>query len=141
MLEVDLPLLDQVLVNVLRVLRRTLQPARDGAFIQAKGGYNRLGRTAMCEQGQDNRDQIDGQMQAIERGAAGGGEGRATHLAAIALLLLAMDGNVALPDLPPCTTVQVMAELDHRVHVGAPRNERWKPRRVECQMNSIFSSA
>ena len=137
-LEVDLALLDQMLV---KLLAGTSQPARDRTLIQAKGCLSSLGRTAMRKQGQHNRDQIDRQPQTIEWRASRSGEGFATSATAIAALLLAMDRNIALAHLTPCRAVQVMAELCHWVHLGPPYDERCKPRRIECQMSPVFSSA
>ncbi len=138
---VELPRLHQMLMHLVRVLSSALQPGSDGAFMEAKDSHNRLGWTAMGQQEQHNRDQIDRVMQTIERRSGAGGKGCSTGFAAIAVLFLAMDGNVALADLASCGTVQVVAKLHHRVHQGSPSDERCKSRHGGCQMNPVFSSA
>jgi len=107
-LEVNLTLLDQVLVELLSMVTSSLKPGSHGTFIQAEGCHDRLDWTAMCQQGQDDHQQIGRLSQAIEWRAAAGSECPTTCLTAIALLLLAMDCYVALPELASCGTVQVM---------------------------------
>ena len=71
----------------------------------------------MHEQGQHQRDQVDGRAQPVERGALGRGEGLATAFAVIALLFLAQDPNIACAQLASCWTLQVVAELGLRRRV------------------------
>ena len=122
MLQIHLALLDDVLMHLLAVVARAHQPGGYGPLIQATGGHERLGRTALAEPGEDQRHQVRRRSQPVEGRARGGGEGLATGRTAIPLLRLAMHADVPLSHLASGTAVRVMAELGLRVHRWPPLN-------------------
>ena len=117
-----------------------IAPIGDGPLVEAEGGDDRLDGTAMAEQGDHEGHQIDGLLEPVERGIAGGGEGAAAGGASITPFLAAMDGDVAEAELAPCGAVGVVAELALRVHRCPSRGTVWRPCLEECLMDPRFSS-
>jgi hypothetical protein len=97
MLQVDGPLFHQMLVHLLAVLARPCQPGRHGALIVAKGSNDSLEGTAMAQQRETERHHVGHRLQATDGPALGGCGRLETVLAPIALLHVALRGDVPLP--------------------------------------------
>jgi hypothetical protein len=105
-----------MLVHLLAMLARPCQPGRHGAFIAAKGSNDSPEGTAVAQQGEAERHHVGRRLQAIE-GRSLGGYGRlAAVLAPIALLYVAMPGDVPRPQASPRLAGGIVAELSLRVH-------------------------
>jgi hypothetical protein len=76
--------LDQVLRHALAVLAGPRLPGGAGALVEPEGGDDRLERTAVAQQGHDERDQFAGGLEPEEGRADGGGAGPPAGGAAIA---------------------------------------------------------
>jgi hypothetical protein len=98
-LQVDSPLLDQVLMHPLAVLIRAGQPRGHGALIGPEGRNDGLDRTAVAQQSQDERHHVCARPQPVEGRVGGGRDGLTTGGTPIALLPLAMHTHVPLPTL------------------------------------------
>src|SRR5262245_53056765 len=86
------------------------QPARHRALIEPEGGHDRLGGTPLAQERQHDGHYIHRGAQAVERRPLARTEGPPTPPTAIALLLLAMDLNVAVADSPSGGTGHVRTE-------------------------------
>ena len=115
-------------------------PVGDGPLVEPEGGDDRLDRTAVAEQGDHDGHQVDGLLEAVERGVAGGGEGAAAGRAAVAPFLAAMDADVAEAELAPCGAVGVVAELGSAGPSVSLRGTVWRPCLEECSVDPRFSS-
>ncbi len=93
-----------------------LVPVRDGPFVQTEGRNDGLDGTAMSQQGDDSHDQLLFVVQPIKGRALGFGEHPATFAALIALVLAAMNDDVALARLTCGRTIRAGAECCVRVH-------------------------
>ena len=125
MAQLDLPLKDPMLVEELAVSAGAVAPVGDGAFVEPEGGDDGLDRAAVAEQGDDDGDQVERLLQAVERGVASGGEGPAAGRAEVAAFLPTMDADVAGTQLPSCGAIGVVAELSERVHRCPSRGKVW----------------
>jgi hypothetical protein len=140
-LQVDLPLLHEMFVDLLAVRPRPRQPGRHRAFIQAERRDDGLRRAAVAQQGQHERHLVGRRTQPVERRAPRGRERPAAGLAHVPLLPLAMHPDVALPDLPSGGAVPVVTELALRVHeVGPLHRVDWTRRPGACLIGPVCST-
>src|SRR5947209_9186561 len=95
----------------------TVTPFGHGPLIQAIGVDNRLNRTAIGKQADHDHHQFDGFAQACEYSTLPCTKHFAAGATAVARSLSTMDHDIALSDLPPCTTGQIRAELLGDVHL------------------------
>jgi hypothetical protein len=102
MAQLDLPPKDPMLVESLAVSAGAVAPVGDGPFVEPEGGDDGLDRTAVAEQGDDDGDQVERLLQAVERGVASGGKGPATGRASVATLLSARNADIPAAELSPC---------------------------------------
>ena len=65
----------------------------------------------MTHQGQDQGDQVGGDIEAVERSVDAGHEGASTGLSAEAPIIKAIEADVAQPELAPCGAVGVVVGL------------------------------
>ena len=140
MLEVDLPLLHQVLVHLLAVLPSPLQPGGHGPLVQQEGVHDRLDRAAPTDQIQHHQHQPRRALQAEERGARGRGKGATTDGAQVAPLLPTMHPDRAAPRLATCRAVQVGAECLLRVHRWQQRTPRFVRRLLLIAFALVLST-
>src|SRR4051812_1591557 len=123
-----------MLVEPLTVLTGPVAPAGDRPLVEPEGGDDGLDRAAVAEQRDHDRHQVDGSLEAGERGVAGGGEGPAAGGAAKAALFLTVHADVAEAGLPACGAIGVVAELRKRVHRYPCRSTVWRPCPEGCSV-------
>src|SRR4051794_32083970 len=90
-------------------------PAAHGAGLEAPGGDNGFNRTAMGDQGENQRNERRIGVLAEEGRARAGREGLATDPTAVTLWALRVNGHVALVDLAPGRTGRIGAKLAVRI--------------------------
>ncbi len=92
--EVDLPLADDLVLDLLSVPTGFEMPIGDRALVQPKGEDNRRDRAAMGEQGQDDHDQPGRMFESEQWGADRFRERLATSVADVAAFFVRMDADV-----------------------------------------------
>ena len=95
--------------------------------VHREGGHDRLQWAAIGQEGHHRQNQLLWLVHPVESGALGGREGPATALAAVALLFLAVDHDVAFAGAAVGTAMLVMTELLVRVHADAPLSGDQRP--------------
>src|SRR5262245_57297675 len=111
MSQLDLSLKDNLLVQLLAVSTGPVPPGGDGPLVEPETGDDGLHRTAVAEQRDHERHQVERFLEAVERGVAGRGEGLAAGEATITLFLAAMHADVTQPLLAACGALGVVAGL------------------------------
>jgi hypothetical protein len=137
--QLHLPLKDDMLVEALAVSAGPVSPVGDGALVEPERDNDGLHRTAVAKEGDDDRHQVHGFLEAVERGVAGGGEGLAAGGTAVTVLLAAMDADVPQAELAPCSAVGVVAALGERVHQYPSRGTVWRSCLEECLVDPRFA--
>jgi hypothetical protein len=146
-LEVYLSLGHQVLVYLLAMIPSTGKPPSHRALVQAEGGHNGLEGAAMAEEGYYDGYHLRSLVHAKEGSAFGGGKepalslpkGLLTNLAAIALLLLAMDHDMPFSSFASSRAGWVVTELGLRVHRPPPENLLCWSRLEGCTIDPCYS--
>jgi hypothetical protein len=115
-LEVDFALLNPMLVNLFTVLSRSQPPVHDTPFVKAKGGDNRLDRTAMAKQSNNEGHPGLGGLQPVKRRPLGLGKSLSTPDAQITPFFSTMHSDIALSHLTSGRTSRVMTKLSSWVH-------------------------
>jgi hypothetical protein len=109
----------QIGVHLLTMAPCPSQPSLDRSLIIAKGGYNRLDRTAIDQQGQ-HQDHLGWiRFQPIKQGSFAGAKGLLAFFTFIPALLMAVHRYIALTNLSFCHTVQIRAKYLLWVHLLA----------------------
>ena len=99
MAQIHPALLDDGRMSLLAMPACPSLPLPNRALIEPKGRDNRLQGAAVTKQDEHHGHQVGSRAQPIKRRPFGRGKGLLAGLALIALLLLAMDMDVALPYL------------------------------------------
>jgi hypothetical protein len=126
-LEIDLPPLHDMGMDVLTMLAGLLLPGGDGPLVKAEGGDDGLKRAAVREQDQHQRNHIVCGPFAVIGRPPGRGEGAATGGAFVASVGAAMNMDAALSDEPSGGAIEVVAELVLRVHRQLAPGLVWRP--------------
>src|SRR5215210_875905 len=100
-----------MLMNPFTVLSRSQPPVRDTPLVKAKGGNNRLHRTAMAKQSNNEAHPGLRGLQPVKRSPLGLGKSLSTQGAPITPFFSTMYSDVALSHLTSGRTIRVMAKL------------------------------
>jgi hypothetical protein len=116
LLQVLLALSDQMLMHSLTMLPCPLPPRLDRSLIEPKSHYNRLDRTAIGQQAQDQHHGLGICFQPVKNAALRHTEGLVTHVAVTAFFLVTVNADIATITLASCRTIKIRAEYLLEVH-------------------------
>src|SRR5947209_2636931 len=114
--QVELPLFNHLLMDLLTMGPSSITPIRHGSLIQAKGMHNGLHWASIAQQSDDNHDEIHRFAQALQHRCSTATPGAFADLTAVTLPFAIMNADVALCFLASCGTRRVRAKLLRRVH-------------------------
>lgn len=102
--------LHKILMNSLTLSPSSITPPGNGTFIQFEGFDDSLDWTSVCEQHNDNDNELGGLSKSFEHRSRSGGKCFSTHLTAIAFMLRIMHNNRTLPRFPSCQACRIRAK-------------------------------
>ncbi len=114
--QVKLPLLDDLLMDLLAMLSCSVTPGCHRPLIQPEGMHNRLDRASIRQERYHDHNQLHGFAQPLKHRSLTGAERLFADRTAIALSFAIMDRDLARTSLASCRTHRIRAKYVRRVH-------------------------